>query len=321
MEGGPNVIHPGDGYIQYIINPKSGSSSNKLMVAQFKDYLLRHGFEVRTHFTESLSHACELAASGSRDRDCALVAAAGGDGTIRETTHGLIGSDKPLLIIPSGTENLLANELGFDINTSSLIRAFEGDCVRPLDVGKANGRHFTSIAGFGFDGTVVRIVTEKRKGHISHLDYFWPIWQTFWGHRFPHFRIAIDGKDEFDGYGMVFVGNISRYAIGLQILHDARYGDGLLDVCIYKCKGKTHLMKHTAMTLMKRHSKQSDVIYRQCRQVTIQSISPIVNTEIDGDPGPRLPIHIEVLPMAVQVLVPPGAKPAGIRTRLMRILE
>ncbi|NLH18303.1 MAG: diacylglycerol kinase family lipid kinase [Phycisphaerae bacterium] len=315
------MIQPGDGYIQYIVNPKSGSSSNKLLVAEFKDYLLRAGYEVRTHFTESLIHACELATTGCRDRDCALVAAAGGDGTIREAVHGLAGSAKPLLIIPSGTENLLANELGFGLKTDSLIRAFEGDCIHPLDLGRINGRHFTSIAGFGFDGTVVRIVTENRKGHISHLDYFWPIWQTFWGHRFPRFQVSIDGKEEFDGHGMVFVGNISRYAIGLQILHDAQYGDGLLDVCIYRCRGKVHLMKHTVMTLLKRHSKRTDVLYRQCRKVSIASNSPVVNTEIDGDPGPRLPVQIDVIPHAVNVLVPPGAKPAGIRTRMMRILD
>jgi diacylglycerol kinase (ATP) len=315
------VIQPGDGYIQYIVNPKSGSSSNKLLVAEFKDYLLRAGYEVRTHFTESLHHACELATAGCRDRDCALIAAAGGDGTIREAMHGLAGNAKPLLIIPSGTENLLANELGFGLKTDSLIRAFEGDCIRPLDLGRINGRHFTSIAGFGFDGTVVRIVTENRKGHISHLDYFWPIWQTFWGHKFPRFQISIDGKEEFDGHGMVFVGNISRYAIGLQILHNAQFGDGLLDVCIYRCRGKMHLMRHTAMTIFKRHTKGSDVIYRQCRQVTVRSTSPVVNTEIDGDPGPRLPVQIDVIPHAVNVMVPPGAKPAGMRTRMMRILD
>ena len=178
-------MNPGDGYIEYIVNPKSGSSSNKLLVSEFRDYLVSRSFEVRVHFTRSLEHACELATQAARDATCALIAAAGGDGTVREIARGLIGSDKPLLLIPSGTENLLGNELGFDIRTRTVIRAFESGCVRSLDLGLADGRCFTSICGFGFDGTVVKIVTEKRRGHINHWDYFWPLWQTFWGHQFP----------------------------------------------------------------------------------------------------------------------------------------
>jgi diacylglycerol kinase (ATP) len=81
------------------------------------------------------------------------------------------------------------------------------------------------------------------------------------------------------------------------------------------------LMRHTVKTIFKRHTKGSDVIYRQCRQVSVRSTSPVVNTEIDGDPGPRLPVQIDVIPHAVNVLVPPGAKPAGMRTRMMRILD
>ena len=109
-----NLMNPKDGYIAYIVNPKSGASSNKLTVGRFKEYLQERGFEVRTSLTRSLEHACELATNSAVDYECRLVVTAGGDGTIREAAHGLEGSDKPLLIIPCGTENLLANELGFN---------------------------------------------------------------------------------------------------------------------------------------------------------------------------------------------------------------
>ncbi|MHC5061429.1 MAG: diacylglycerol/lipid kinase family protein [Planctomycetota bacterium] len=308
-----------DGYISYIINPHSGASSGKRLVAQFKKYLCDKGLEVRTSFTTSLEHACELATKAAVDYNCALIIAAGGDGTAREIAHGLEGSDKPMMIIPCGTENLLANELGYDERTKTLIAAFEGDCIRALDLGSANGRCFTSIAGFGFDGEVVKRVNGGRRGHINHLDYFWPLWRTFWAHKFPVIKVAIDGEDVFDGAGMVFVGNISRYAIGLQILHYADFGDGLLDVCIYKCTSRPHLLKHSVMTLLKMQADRSDVIYRQGKSICISS-SEYVSTEIDGDPGPALPIKIEVIPQAVKVLVPPDAKPAGIRTRLIRMI-
>ena len=313
-------MNVGDGYIAYIVNPKSGASSSKRLVSEFKDYLISRNAEVRVLFTESLAHARQLASDAAKDDGCSLVVVCGGDGTVREVMHGLERSQKPLIIVPCGTENLLANELGYDERTRTLINAFEGDCIKTLDLGIVNDYRFTSIAGIGFDGEIVRRVNEKRGGHINHLDYFWPIWRTFWSHKFPSFKVSVDGEDVFEGQGMVFVGNISRYAIGLQILHYADFGDGLLDICIYKCNSRPRLMKHSLLTLLKHHAKRSDVVYRQGKSIRISSTSRAVPTEIDGDPGPSLPLNIEIIPQAVKVLVAPHAKPAGIRTRLKRVI-
>ena len=310
---------PRDGYIYYIVNPKSGATSSKLMISQFGDYLREKGFDVRKMFTKSLPHARELAAEAAAQSDCAMVVVAGGDGTVREVAHGLQGSQKPLLIMPCGTENLLASEMGFDDTVETLIRAFESFTIRTLDMGKLNGRCFTSIAGIGFDGEIVRRVSSVRSGHIHHLDYVWPIWRTLWDHKFPQIRVEVDGEEIYDGRGMVFVGNISRYAIGLQILSQADYSDGLLDVCVYKCSNQYELVKHAVMTTFKRHTRSGSVIYKQGSCIKVSS--PVsVATEIDGDPGPNLPLEINVIKQAVRVIVPPGAKPAGMRTRLKRML-
>jgi len=313
-------MKPDDGYIAYIVNPKSGASSSKLTGRLFQRYLAGKGFELRVSLTTSLEHACELATDAAVDYHCAMVVVVGGDGTVREVAHGLEGSDKPLLIVPLGTENLLANELGFDEKLKTIIKTFEAGCIRPLDLGSANGRCFTSIAGFGFDGQVVKRVSQQRKGHIDYLDYFWPIWRTFWKYKFHPMKVQVDGQQIFDGRALVFVGNISRYAVGLQILHYADFGDGLLDVCIYKCTSQVHLLKHSLMTVLKQHTHGADVIYRQGKNITVSSHVPDIATEIDGDPGPALPIQIEVIPQAVNCLVPEGARPAGIRTRIIRAL-
>lgn len=313
-------MKPDDGYIEYIANPKSGATSGKLVWSKFEKYLIKKGFEVRSNVTKSLSHACELAVEAAKDPDCTMVVAIGGDGTIREVAHGLEGSKKHLLILPGGTENLLANELGFDGKLDSIIKTFEAHYIRPLDLGNINGRCFTSIAGFGYDGEVVHRMNEQRSGHIDHYDYFWPIWRSFWNYKFNPMSISIDGQEVYTGPGLVFVGNISRYAIGLQILHYANYSDGLLDVCIYKCGSQFHLVKHSLMTIFKHHSNCRDVIYRQGKKIIIKSETDLIKSEIDGDPGPPLPVEINVIPNAVQCVVPEGAKPAGIRTRIKRAI-
>ena len=313
-------MKPDDGYIAYIVNPKAGASSSKLPSRRFEQYLVKRGFEVRANLTSSLENACDLATDAAVDYDCSMVVVVGGDGTVREVAHGLEGSDKPLLIIPGGTENLLANELGFDEKLKTILRTFEAGYIRPLDLGSANDKCFTSIVGFGFDGQIVKRVSQQRNGHINHFDYIWPIWRTFWTYRFEPMKVEVDGEEIFDGRGLVFVGNISRYAVGLQILRNADFGDGLLDVCIYKCASRIHLVKHSLMTVLKQHAASRDVIYRQGKNVTVSSQASDIATEVDGDPGPALPIQIKVIPQAVNVMVPEGAKPAGIRTRIIRAI-
>lgn len=313
-------MKPDDGYIAYIVNPKSGASSSNLESRKFGRYLIERSFDVRFDLTSSLQNARELAVRAASDDDCAMVVVVGGDGTIREVANGLANSHKPLLMIPAGTENLLANELGFDERLKTVIRAFEGNYIRPLDLGRANGRCFIAVTGFGFDGRVVEMVSRQRKGHIDHLDYFWPLWRTFWNYKFDPMRVEVDGEEIFHDRGLVFVGNISRYAMGLEILRHADYGDGLLDICIYKCASHLRLAKHAAMTVLKNHWRCSDVIYCKGKKITVNSDVPGMASQIDGDPGPPLPVHIEVIPQAVNVMVSEGAKPAGIRTRIVRAI-
>ncbi len=313
-------MKPEDGYISYIVNPKAGASSRRLTSRRFKEYLARRGFDVRVSYTNSLENACELATDAAVDYHCAVVVVAGGDGTIREVAHGLEGSDKPLLIVPCGTENLLANELGFDEKLETTIKTFEQWHIRPLDLGSVNGKCFTSIAGFGFDGRIVKRVHEQRQGHIDYFDYFWPIWRTFWDYKFSTMKVEVDSEMVFNGPGLVFVGNISKYAMGLGILSKADYSDGLLDVCVYKCESKIQLIKHSAMTVLKQHTYGSDVVYRQGKNITVSSDDTDIRTEIDGDPGPALPVQIKVIPKAVNCIVSQSAKPAGIRTRIVRAM-
>jgi YegS/Rv2252/BmrU family lipid kinase len=313
-------MNPSDGYIQYIVNPKSGASSANQLAGQFKDYLVEKGYDVRVVFTESLQHACELATQGAVDYQCALVAAAGGDGTLREVLQGLEGSDKLFMPIPCGTENLLANELGFDAHINTLVSAFEGNCVRSLDIGTVNGRCFTSIVGFGFDGSVIERISSTRTGHISHLTYFWPIWRTFWEYTFPPIKVVADGREIFNDRGLVFIGNISRYAVGLSICKKADFGDGKLDVCIFRCAGQLSLLMHAVKTVFKMHTKCKKTIYTQAASIRVESGDGTIYCQIDGDPGPDMPADVKVIPQAIRVLVPPGAKPAGIRTRLRRMI-
>jgi len=75
------------------------------------------------------------------------------------------------------------------------------------------------------------------------------------------------------------------------------------------------------MTVLQMHPRCSDVIYRQGKNITVGSPNPKLATEVDGDPGPAVPVRITIIPKAVRVMVPEGAKPAGIRAQILRALK
>lgn len=297
-----SLIEPGR-HLEFIINPKSGSNLDIESIRRLAGHLRDGGCSVGVSLTKSLGHAGELAA-GAAAKSCTAIITAGGDGTVRAVIEAMAGSATPLLIIPAGTENLLATEMGIDTSFDALLALLEKPTLKTLDLGLANGSHFMAVLGVGFDAEVIHRMNLFRAGHITHFDYIWPIFRTFWEHRFPIIRVEIDGEVICDEPAMVFVSNISRYSVGLGISPGADCGDGLLDVTIYRCRTQARLLKHALLTAMQRADSSRFVARYRCREATISSPDPNTHVQIDGDPGPRLPIDVRIVPAAAHILRP-----------------
>ncbi|MDY6914388.1 MAG: diacylglycerol kinase family lipid kinase [Planctomycetota bacterium] len=287
--------------IHVIINPHSGYGSHHHVLADLRAELGLAGFDTVEYTTaapeDATRHAREVA-----DQAGAVVVW-GGDGTVNEVANGLAGTGVPILACPAGTENLLAKELHVPAAPRRIVEVLQTGYIVDCDVGHINGRNFLLIIGVGFDGEVVRRLSAGRVGHISHLSYFWPIWRTFWEHDFPRMRIVADGEVIFDDFGLAFVGNISRYAVGLRICRDAVYNDGLLDLVVFSCRQQSRLLLHAAWTLLRRHPLKGNVLYRRLRRVRIETDRP-VPSQTDGDVGPTTPLDISVLPMSIKLIIP-----------------
>jgi len=294
--------------IHIIINPHSGYGSQRLVLADVTAALRESGYDVVEYVTTAPDDATRYAREIVGRASLAMVW--GGDGTVNEVVNGLAGTDVPILTCPAGTENLLAKELRVSLDPGSILRAIRYGHITACDVGIVNGRNFMSIIGVGFDGEVVRRLASGRTGHISHLSYFWPIWRTFWEHDFPHLRITADGEEVFDDFGLAFVGNISRYSVGLRICRDAMYDDGLLDLVVFHCHQQGSLVLHAAWTLLRMHPLKGNVIYRRLRRVRVETDKP-VPTQIDGDVGPSTPIDVSIANEQIHLLVPP---PESLKT-------
>ena len=286
-----------------IVNPKSGSDRSLALCRRLETTLRHMDYQVSVWPTRYAGHARELAQQAKNQAD--LVVALGGDGTVAEVANGLAYSKVPLLVVPAGTENIIAQHLGLTNGSDHWRALLSRGKPHSVDLGCVDGRYFLAVLGVGFDADVVHRVHSERSGYISHLNYFWPIWRTFWEYRFPPIRVEADGELLNEGAGLVFVGNMARYAIGLRILRDAAFDDGLLDLCIYSCRWQGGLLLHSANTLLQIHPARRSVIYRRCRNISISSPAEVVRVEVDGDPCGQLPIRVKVCPGALQVLLLP----------------
>ncbi len=298
--------------VHIIINPKCGYGGQVIALGEFRHLLCRAGLDFVEHTATSAAGASKYAASIAGRAAAAVVW--GGDGTVHAVINGLAGSDVPLLPCPVGTENILAKELQIPSNPRQLLEVLTGGDVVACDVGRINDQNFMMIIGVGFDGEVVRRVTAGRTGHTSHLSYFWPIWRTFWEHNFPRMTITAEGEKIFDDYALAFIGNVSRYAVGLRICRDAVFDDGLLDLVIFTCREQAHLLLHAAWTLLRRHPLKGNVIYKQVRNVQIETDRP-VPCQIDGEMGPSTPLDVSVLDHQVKLIMPRRRLRHGLLSR------
>jgi diacylglycerol kinase family enzyme len=226
----------------------------------------------------------------------------GGDGTVSEAAGGMDGAGVPMLVLPSGTENVLAKYLGSTLDAERAWRVLQAGREVAFDVPMMNGRRFLLMGGVGFDAECVRRVAAGRGGHIGYWDYFWPIWRTFWECRYTEISVVADGDLIFEGSGLAYVGNIPRYAVGLKILRDAVPDDGLLDVCILACRGRMGVLRHAWNVWRQRHVGREGVIYRRARNLRISAGEP-VPVQLDGDLAGGLPAEFVMTSARVRFLI------------------
>ncbi|MBU0640795.1 MAG: diacylglycerol kinase family lipid kinase [Planctomycetes bacterium] len=298
--------------VAIIVNPVAGSGKRGQVIEQFRARLLAEGHRCTMALTSGPADLTNLVRQKAVDETCIVIA--GGDGTIRGALAGLMGRSNPVLILPLGTENILAKQLGIAPTFASLWRAFSSGQVTAFDLGTVNGQPFLTIVGAGFDAEVVARLSQRRRGHITHFDYFWPVWRTLCKYRFPPIRVLADGEEVCNEPALVFAGNIPRYAAGLRILRDARWNDGLLDLCIFRCRHQARLMEHAFWTWLNWHIEHPLVSYHQVKHVRIESETALP-LQSDGDPAGELPAEVEVVPAALNLLVPPRAGQSRLADR------
>lgn len=284
-----------------IINPMAGRGKGLVKGKKATLLLSKAGVDCLVFATGRPGQAREIARVYGKETD--VLVSIGGDGTLNEVVNGLAdsGAETPVAIIPAGTANMVAKELGLPKDLASLIHITVKGRLRRLDLGAVGSRHFILCGSAGFDASVIRDMARKRSRRgLSLWKYVPLIFSEEMRYRFPVMRVRVDGNLVEERSADTIIGNMSRYGAFFQIFQEARPDDGLLDICCLNGVSHGRLLRYAWAAFQGKLDGLKDVAYYRGRQIMLEADEPIP-FQIDGESWGKLPVTIEVKPQAVSL--------------------
>ena len=230
------------------------------------------------------------------------IVAAGGDGTINEVVNGLAGANAALGLLPMGTMNVFANELG--LPASNLQQCWQVICkgrTRAIDLPNANGKHFVQLAGIGLDAQAVKETSGALKRSFGPLSYLISAAQIA---SRPPPRLIIESEQVSTPEGsFVLIGNGRLYGGPFPFFKRALIDDGLLDVLVFRRLGYLEIIRYLQDVFFSPSISRPDVEYFQTTALRVSSEDE-VPVEIDGELIGNCPVEFQVREQGLRVLVP-----------------
>jgi diacylglycerol kinase (ATP) len=233
-----------------------------------------------------------------------LIFVWGGDGSVQRCIDAAVGSPVTLAILPAGTANLLANNLGIPIDLEQAVQVGLHGSNRTLDVGKMNGEHFAVMAGLGLDALMIRDADAGLKDRFGRAAYIWT------GARHVHAKpvrtkVRIDGHTWFDDQATcVLLANVGSIGGGVTAFDHATPDDGKLDVAVMTADSAWQWMRTLTRATIGHAEKSPLVQMTQATKIKITTRKPLPY-ELDGGARPKTDtLKIKVVPQAVTIRVP-----------------
>ncbi len=287
-----------------VTNPRAGRVRTRERLLRMEQALAEAGLEVKRiepPDAASVPEALNAALLGRSPEDTRVVIA-GGDGSIRAALPALINTPFAVAILPVGSVNVLARELGLPLELAAAARLVAGGRPRPLDIGLANGRPFLLMAGMGFDAAVVHSVTRPAKRRFGSLAYVGRGLDLAFRYASSRCRLIADGTAEEHMVWLAIVTNVPRYTYSWRISPAARLDDGLLDVALFEGESRS-VAARQILAVLRGSPHCPGVLHRQGRAFRFE-FDPPVHVQLDGDPAGTTPLDVVVAPRALSVIVP-----------------
>ncbi len=250
--------------------------------------------EVRRTARPGDAEALARAANPSR---CNLVVAAGGDGTINEVINGLAGSALPLALLPLGTANVLAAEIGLGASAKAVAKAIAFAPPRPVFLGDANGRRFALMIGVGFDARVVEGLNLRLKRALGKIAYVLSALGALLRYRPRCYQVNIDGTSYHASSVVIAKGHY--YGGRFIVAPKARLDEPSLYVALFERGGRWNLFRYAVAFVGNRLERLPDV-----------RVLPATAIQVSGEPGEPIQADgdlLAVLPLRVTLVKQPIA--------------
>lgn len=286
-----------------LVNPAAGGGRAAGVAAVAVREFERAGQDLSVRTSEGPGHLVELAAAAAgEDADTAVC---GGDGSLNEVINGLGGQGGRLGVIPGGRGDDVARNLGIPLETGAACRNIRAGVSRAVDLVRAGPRLYAGIGGAGIDSEVTKRANESRLPLRGHAVYTWAVFRTL--SSFRPYRFSMEADDwSYEG-DVMFAGvaNTRSYGGGMILSPRSRPDDGVMEVCIIEKRSRLNLLASFPRLFRGTHINLPGVRLRTSRTLRISSDRP-VDFYADGEPMSSLPVSLEVVPGALEILAPPA---------------
>jgi diacylglycerol kinase (ATP) len=299
-----------------VYNPVAGRYPSRLLTERAATVLQKQGWGVEIETTTGGSHIQSLARQAVQDKRDSIIVV-GGDGSLNKALPGLVGTETALGVLPAGTANVWAKELGLPGLSWTRLGALEESAHRlarghnqQVDVGLCNDKHFLLWSGIGIDAFIVHRI-EPRKQWEKNFTVIRYATSAVWNAsqwRGIDLRVVADDLHVEGKFMLAEVSNIRLYAGGFATLSpEASLDDGLMELWLFDGETLEDLLQQAWSLWSGRHVNSKRVQYLQFKEIILESDTPIY-LQLDGEPeiGGKQ-VAIAVLPKSLRVLIPDKA--------------
>jgi YegS/Rv2252/BmrU family lipid kinase len=291
-----------------IVNPVAGWSwSTRRRLARVTAALERRGCTVTQRRTgPGAGDAERLAREAEAGFD--VVVAAGGDGTLGAVANGLTSRALeracPLALLPFGTANVLAHEIGLPRGCGALAELIANGPERPVWPGCAGSRIFMTTASSGFDAETVAAVSPRLKRWLGRGAFAWAILLCLLRYRAAELVVRADGVEH---RAVAVIAARSRFYAGpFVVAPRAGLDEKLLDLVLFHSAGRLAVLRYLGTLLLGRLARRHDVSIVRCRLASVAAIEPVA-VQADGEIIGFLPVSLGIADRALQLIRPDGA--------------
>jgi diacylglycerol kinase (ATP) len=259
------------------------------------------------------------------DRGADLILVAGGDGTINEAVNGMVHSDVPLGILPAGTANVLANELGIGKTMERAAEVLAVSVKERVALGMISSqsggeqaesrRHFLLMAGAGLDADIVYHLNQRMKEAFGKVAY-WIGGFSKVGRRIPEFTVRADGREYRGSFALL--SRVRNYGGDLEIAPTISLLDDEFEMVLFKGESSLGFLRYMLAVVVHQQQTMRGITILRTRQAAFSAIGASkIHLQVDGEYVGVAPARVEIVPNALTLLVPPGfraRRPASVPT-------